>query len=336
MPNRSSYLDIDSENRLVITEVLKGAERYPSAEKGGGRAKASYEGAVIEVGGKKRVRKIALDGVWSLTPEHDLRFRVSGAESAFYGKTIILRGNIERVNGTALTFRVRQCDTVSGLRTSTIELKGRWRADSNNRITFNAARSRGKYNVLRFQGAWRVNRNNELIYKYSRTALRTKVREERTLVFKGFWELGKGRVVYNIEGSDESFFSIKVALRSRSLRASAGAIKYQVGIKYYRKGSYRRLRQTVTIFGTWKLGVDLAVGFEVKYSGGKRRLTTFTVEKLIGEAGSVSVSLKSEKGEPLGFEVTFSRAFKTDAELFLTLARHAAESRVTGGLRVRF
>ncbi|MEA3489155.1 MAG: hypothetical protein U9R44_02285 [Candidatus Omnitrophota bacterium] len=323
MKRRSGHITVDPENRLTVTDIFREV------------AGVTYEAAIEDSVGGKRLRKLLLDGKWSLTPEHDLKFRVSGTDSPFAGRTIILRGDVERVKGSGLTFRVRSCDAVSGTRSCTIELKGKWRADGNNRITFNVAGSRGRYDVLRFQGAWRLNRRNELIYRYTRTALRTRTRREKTLVFRGYWDLERRRIVYRIEGSNDSFFSFKAAIQSKSLRAADGSIKYQVGIKYSRRRVYRQRVQVVTIYGLWKLGKDLSVRFEVLCSGNKRRRITFQAEKMIGENGAVTVSLKTARGEKLGVEVRFSKAFSNDAELFVALGRQGRDVRIIGGVRVR-
>ncbi|RKY42776.1 MAG: hypothetical protein DRP85_01845 [Candidatus Makaraimicrobium thalassicum] len=346
MPGRSSQISIDSLNRLIITDIfrdtLRVSRKKPRGKSGkaekGRRGKASYEAAVTDTAGKKRLRKIVLDGVWSMTSEHDLKLRVSGSKSPYSGKTLILRGDVERVSGTALVFRVRQCDAVSGIRSRTIELKGMWRADRNNRITFNAARARGRHDVLRFQGAWQVDKHNEFIYRYSKTVLKTKTRVDRILIFKGYWEFGKDHIVYRLARAGNSFFRFKAALQSRSLRAADGTIKYQIGIKYSKGKVRHRIKQTLTIYGKWKLGRDFDVGFEVEYAGNRRREIRFLAEKLVGQDGTVAVSLKSENGQRLGLEVSFSRAFKNDAELFLSLGRFAAggEIRAIGGIHVRF
>ena len=222
---------------------------------------------------------------------------------------MILRGDITHVDGSSLTFRVRGSQLLSGVCTGSIQLKGKWQADKYNRITFQAARSRGRYDTLTFQGAWKVNRHNELIYRYSRTHLKTKTKKTRTLTFKGVWDLGKNRIVYRLDGAKDSFFSLKAGVRSQSLFAREGKIKYNVGVRYSKRKVYKKVRQTVTIYGTWKLMKDLKIGFEVTYSGRKRQEIQFFAEKFIVKDGSIAVSLKKKDGERMGIWVTFTVRF---------------------------
>ena len=321
MSKQTTQISVDSGNRLVITDIFGDTSR---------------EVVIDRVGGKKRLRKVVLDGNWSLTEDHDLKLNVLGSNSSIYGKTLIFQGSVERTGGARLAFRFRRCDAISGLRTGTIELKGRWLADGNNRITFNAAKSSGRYDVLRFQGAWQVNKRNELTYKYSRTVMKTKTARDAALAFNGYWELGKNNIIYRLERSNDSFFRFKALLQSRSLRASDGKIKYQVGIKYSRGRVYKRIERSVALYGTWKLGKDLGVSFEIASPGRKHQKTQFTVEKLITKHGTIIVSLKTRRGEKLGLDVDFSTALGDDAKLFLSLGHSASESRMVGGIKVKF
>ena len=328
MIKRSNRISVDSRNRLVIDEIYKETRKD---------SKVSSVTIARTSGGKNVSGKVVLDGKWSLTEGHDLKLHVLAKDSDIYGKTIILSGNIERVDARALVFRARTSEAISGMRSASIELKGWWRADNNNRLTFNVSKSRGEYDVLRFQGAWQVNKQNEIEYRYTKTLLNKRVKRESLLVFKGYWDvLGKSRFVYRLEGSSDSFFSFKASLQSRSLRSSSGKIKYQVGIKYTREKVYSSLRRVVTIYGSWKLGEGLTAGFSVDYSGGRCREVTFFAEKMVFQDGTLRLSLKGARDEKVGFEVTFRKAFKRDAELFLSLGRFASESRIEGGLRVRF
>jgi len=325
----TSSASIDAENRLVITDILE--EKLKK-----GKGKASYKAHIDKYSGKRYLSKVALDGAWALTPEHDLKFRVSGSQYPYSGKTFIFSGNITHVDGSGLTFRVRNSDALSGIRGTTIELKGQWRADKSNLITFNAAKSTGKYDILRFRGTWQVNKRNEVVYKYTKTVLKTMTKQVKTLIFKGYWDLKKNRITYRFEHSNNSFFEFSASLKSRNLRASQGVIKYDVGIKYQTKIVYRSIKKTVTLYGTWKLSKGLKVGFVLKYSGRTEREVEFLAEKMIGTSTCITVSLKDKNGKNLGIQVSFSRIFDNDAELFLSLGHSAVESRIMGGLRIKF
>lgn len=326
MPNKPSRITVDSKNRLIVTDTFKRTVR----------SGVSHEAVVAASGGKKRLRNVVLDGRWSLTSDHDLKLNLTGSNSSYFGKIIILRGDIERQDGTGLVFRARRSNAISGMRTNTIELKGKWHADDNNRITFNVAKSKGRYDVLRFQGAWQLSKQNEVIYRYTKTVLRKGVKKEKQLVFKGYWQLRRGRIVYCFERSNNSFFAFKTALQSRSLKAAQGAIKYQIGIRYLKGKTYRQHKQVIAIYGKWKLGKDFSVGFEVAYSRGKRRQMRFLIEKFVAGGGTITVTLKDYSGKRLGLEVRFSKRVSRDAEFFIAFSRFDLESRITGGLRVKF
>ena len=324
MPKQSSDISIDSKNRVIITETFKDASKV-------GRNVRS-----VSSGGVKTLRKIAVDGTWSMTEGHDLKIKVSGLKSSYAGKTIVLQGEIKKVTGTRLIFGIRESDTVTGLRTRSIELNGRWQADKNNRITFAVKKSNGRSDVLRFQGAWSVGERNELIYRYVKTSLKKGEKFEKALVFKGYWDLARHRLTYRIEGSNKSYFEFSASIGTKSLRASSGVIKYQVGIKYKKSKVFRQVRRVVSIYGAWKFGKDLSVRFEATASGKKYTALSFTAEKPIGRGNTVAVALKAKDGENLGVDVTFTKEFSKDAEVFLNLSRHPNESRVMGGVRIKF
>jgi hypothetical protein len=310
MPKSSKTLSADTKNRLVITEASKD-------ENG-------------------ELSKFTAEGKWSLSDENRLKLKVQGSKGPYDGKTLIFDGEIEKVTGHSLVFRARASENFSGMRTSTIELKGIWQADTANRLTFRVSKYRGEYDILRLQGAWKVDKNNEIIYTYEKTLLKRGEKTAKTLVFNGYWVLGKSRLVYRLDHSKDSFFSFKAAMQSNSLRAADGVIRYQVGVKYYRGRVYRSIRRSISIFGVWKVEKDLCVRFEVQYSGGKRRSIEFGVEKMLGERASITVSLKNEFQEKPGIEVRFSKKLKNDAELFLELSRMKEESRIVGGIKVAF
>ncbi len=137
--------------------------------------------------------KFTLEGEWSLTEEHALNFKVLSSDSYLAGKNLIFYGEVESVKGDLLRFRVRKSETLVGVKSGTIELKGKWHADTKNLICFSAAKTSGRYDILRFRGAWEVGDNNELSYRYKKTWLKTKVKEVHTVVFNGYWNWSSSR-----------------------------------------------------------------------------------------------------------------------------------------------
>lgn len=310
MSKLTTQLTVDDSNRLLLTETI------PKP--------------------RKKLRKFLLEGKWSLSDDHHLNIKVQGTRSPYAGKTLIFTGDIEKVNGSSFVFRARRSDALSGMRATSIELKGVWQADSNNRLTFNVSRSRSAYDVLRLQGAWKVNKNNELSYQYRRTELKRSVRKLQTLVFNGYWEIGQDRIVYRVEGNDDSFFVFRAALQTKSLMASRDKIRYQVGIKYSRKKVYKETVRTVTIFGKWKLNRDLSVRLEMLRARGKKHSVDFGIERAVWKNGKLDVSLATSEGRDLGVKVSFNKPFGTDAEFFIAASRLPKESRVDGGVKIKF
>ncbi len=284
----------------------------------------------------KGARKLITDGVWSLTPEHDLKFHILGSHNPLAGKTLIFRGDIEKVKSGLLAFRIREHENVLGVRSGNISLKGKWAADRNNRLTFEAAKGEGRYDTLTFQGAWNVNRSNEVVYKYRKTRLKTKEREEKILVFRGQWDVERARIKYKVERSSDSSFEFKATLQSKKLSGRSRELKYIVGIIYSKGRVFREVRRIVTIYGNWRLDKDLKVSYEVTYSSGDRKKIEFGVSKLMGDSGELSFYLTDKKGKDLGVSVEFEKAFSDDAELFCALGRLGKEIKATGGVNIRF
>ncbi|MBU0571366.1 MAG: hypothetical protein KJ995_06785 [Candidatus Omnitrophica bacterium] len=301
------------------------------------RIKTDLRNRLIVNGEGKSGRRVTSDGTWSLTPEHDLKFHVTYSDDPdIAGRTLIFYGEIENARGNALRFRVRDHESIPGVRTGSITLRGRWQADRNNRITFNVAKARGRYDTLTFDGAWLVNRNNELTYKYVKTSLKTKIREEHIVVFRGQWNIGKNRLVYRLERSFNSFFVFKAEFLSGKLSVLDRVIKFKVGTHFLQKKVRRGVKKVVTLYGGWDIKKGLKVTFSIAYSGGRRGRIEFGAEKLIGTGDKVKLSLTSNKGETLGVELDITKKFKNDAELFLALSRTGNESRVIGGFKIRF
>ncbi len=322
---RISRVEINKNNDLVIFEDISLKEK-----------KTSYSVGLTTTNKKTQLRKVVLNGAWRLTPENDLEYRLVGSTSRHLGKSILFRGILKDPSGSLLSFSAKRIEGFSGKVSSRIDLKGRWQSDRNNRITFIVSRAQGASNTLRFEGAWEANKNNLLVYRYSKTHLKTKVKQTQILIFKGFWAVGKNRLVYRLEGRSDSSFSFKAAFQTRSIRAKAGAIKYQVGIIYSRGGVKRTRKQTVTIFGTWKLSKDLSLEFTVKSYGSKSYRISLGIQALIWEKGKLKLSLTSDRNKDLGVDLVFTKKFTSDAELFLALAQSKQESKIIGGMRVKF
>lgn len=329
---KKSKISITADNKLVLTDIYENEIKFISP--GNLSSKGSQKTHIETTSGEKQLRKLVLEGKWSLSEGHDLQLNILGANSPYFGKTIIFRGNIEPPTGNKLGFRIRRSENISGLRATSIQLTGRWQADSNNRLSFRAAKSRGKYDILRIEGGWRVNKRNELLYRYSETALRTKTNKKITIIFKGHWDINKNRLIYRMDGYPGSFFNFHAGIRSRSLIASDGLIKFAVGIKYSEKKTYHTLKRIITLYGTWKFEKNFSIGFELKYPSKDRYKIVFNIKEILSKGGSLTVSTEGPGNK--GLKVTFQKTFNNDAELFIGLSKIASEKRLTAGVRIKF
>lgn len=313
---------IDEHNRIVFSQ--KNEEIFSETF-----VKSTPEGFFLE--------KMVVDGKWSLLGDNILKLSLSSSDPLLSGKTIIFKGEVISHSASGLTFRVRHSDALSGEKSRTIELKGVWALDNLNRLTFRVSKADGKYDTLSFNGAWNIGANNELSYRVAKTHLKTKVKVEKALVFRGHWDLYRTRIVYSLEGDGNSFFSFKAAIQSKSLMAKKGEIRYQLGagtVSFFERSG--KVSRTVAIYGIWKLSHDLKVSFEVKCPGSEKREINFGIEKMFAENRKITVALKDRKGETLGLDVTFTKVFSTDAEFFASIGVNASECRILGGIRMRF
>ncbi|MDD5634911.1 MAG: hypothetical protein PHW46_06520 [Candidatus Omnitrophica bacterium] len=334
-----SEISLDGSNRLIITErYTSGLEKNPTVPRG--RAKsvsaAAYEADVQKTYEKDILNRVVLDGQWSLTDEHDLKFHVLARNNPTGADEITFRGDIESVYGNALCFRIYSALGISGVKSSTIELKGVWQSDAFNRINFKITRSGGRYDTLIFQGAWEVSENNELVYSYERVQQKRGPKEIHRIIFSGKWDIEDKRLSYRLEGASDSYFSFTAQAESRGIRAYDEKIRYVVGIKFSSDEIYNEVVREVTIYGRWKVYTDLSVGFEITYSSHKTEVIKFSIGKTFMKDGNILVSLKDQKGRAMGVEVEFSKTFKNGANVFVSMAKEGNDFRCVGGVRMKF
>ena len=267
-----------------------------------------------------------IDGIWSLTRNHELQYRRRGKE-----KEIILTGELIRAQPEALVFRIAESSFDEDIVQREFALRGRWQADDQNRLSFLVERERGRNDALTLQGGWEVDPRLGLIYRYDRVDLQTKRKQIRTLTFRGYWDLTEGsRLTYVLDTSRDSVFRFRGTFQTSSILAKDGLLRYQVGIEV----EGRRRLQTVTLFGKWKMSRDLALEFEVAHPGGARRTIRFGATYVVNSRASISALLMDREGESLGFEVILTRDFfSSDGQAFVRLRKSLEETAVEGGLR---
>lgn len=264
-------------------------------------------------------------GRWRLTRDHEIEYRGDGPHEEFR-----VRGPVVAVEPGRLVFSATE--KTSGQKTVTrlIKLNGEWKADAKNRIVFTVEREAGRRDQLTFSSNWHLNNRYDIVYTYRTTALKTRRRLERELVFSGHWDLSeRKRLAFLIGSDDRSRLRFRGAFQTPSILAKSGEIRYQAGFE----GRAGRQTRTLAFFGKWKVSRRFGLSFELETGEKKKRLLNFVGEWNLDDARRMAVSLHSPAGDPLGLEVLFSRDFFEDGEFFVRLARTAAEARVEAGAR---
>lgn len=323
-------ISLDDKNRLVLSRSA--AERLSR-----GRLKVTSSGRVSEYAdGAQFPDKVALDGTWKLNEAHDLEFSVRAYSEWLPGTTLTFKTGIISAKGNELVFSARISDDEGGALGCAFSFGGKWQADKNNRLTFEITRYTGRSDRIVFQGAWQIGKNSEIFYSYSGRKLKTKDKEEFSFGLKGSWALGARRISYRVEGSGDSVLTFSAALETPSIIAKDGEIRYAVGVRFTLNGKERTVLSSVAIFGTWKLGKDLSVGFEVKNTAAGRNILTFSAEKAVFKSGTLTLDLKTEDGKKFGAGVKFTKTFAKDIQMFVEYSNVGAESRVLGGVVGKF
>ncbi len=270
-----------------------------------------------------------VEGRWALTKNHQLQYRRLGAE-----EELVLTGNLMAAEPNGLLFRLSEQSLDGEPVQQEFSLRGRWQADSKNRLSFWVDRRKGEQEVLTLQGAWEVGPAHEVLYRFAQTDLKTRKRTEQLLRFQGYWQVGEDkRLTYVLDEQSDSAFRFRGTFQTASILPKEGAIRYQVGIEAVGK---RRL-QTVTLLGNWKLSDDLKLNFEVPYGDDSPRTMTFGATYSIDSQRALSVRLTTQGGKPVGLEVLLTREFLNDqGEAFVRLRKSLEEAAVEGGLRLRW
>ncbi|MBI4431914.1 MAG: hypothetical protein HY592_00305 [Candidatus Omnitrophica bacterium] len=238
-------------------------------------------------------------GRWKIGPNHEIRYHSEGKEEEF-----TLKGPLIGAEPNALLLALTEKQSDQKSVTSILKLIGQWRLDGKNRIVFETETANGKKDVLTFRGAWTVGDKNELIYTYEQTDLKTKRKILRDLVFNGHWDISeKNRLTYWLGADSASAFRFRGAFQTKTILAKKGVIRYQAGLEV--KG--RRSVREIALFGKWKVSRDWGLSFEIEYPRGRKHAIIFGSEYTFGKGERLAVSLKSRAGEPLGFELIFTK-----------------------------
>ena len=341
MPTRRTTRPIlryafDERNRLLVTDTHDALKPTRVLE---GRASVDPKNRLVyhvesDEGFRDRStpETVALDGIWKLTPNHELALTVHETDQRTR-QTLYLKGALVKAEAHTLSFALRRSER--DLHTSQqLTFSGRWRADAHNRLTFLAEKADGSADRFTLHGGWEVGDHHELRYRYRQRTGARGPREEHALTFQGAWDItANNRLVYRLTGSDRSAFEFTASLQTPSLLAREGRLVYQVGIGV---SGGRTQRQRVSLFGTWKLHRDLSVSFEVPYADGRLQAIRFEGTYALTPRDRLAVALTTGRRERLGLTVVFTKELVPDKQLFLRLHKDAEEQSVIGGVRVQF
>ena len=230
---------------------------------------------------------IACEGNWRLTPDCALTFRMAVTGAPSRERTVTFKTTIVSASARQLVCTVNAGGET--LRIKTVTLRGAWRTDTRNRLSFVMSRSGAKNDRLAFTGIWTIDRNNELRYICSRTVLRTRTKKVQELRFTGTWELTKkDRLVYVLDAVSGTKLAFKVHLQSDSIRARAGAIRYRLGAGV--------AGQVVTLYGEWKFGRAGELAFELSGRSSSVTSLTFSATRIVktGDRLGIEVRLRDD------------------------------------------
>ena len=273
-----------------------------------------------------------LDGIWSLTDNHELALTVHEREQQTQ-QTLFLKGALVKAEANTLIFALRRSENDDLQTAQRLSLLGRWAADAHNRLNFLVEKADGSEDRLTLQGGWELGKHHELIYRY-RQRRGDRLRDERALIFDGAWDVtASDRLTYRLAGSSDPAFEFTASLQTPSQQAREGRLVYRVGIGV---SDGRAATRRVALFGTWKLNADKSVSFEVPYADGRRQSIRFSATVVVAKKNEVTLQLLTRHREPLGISLTFTRRLLGDTEWFVRLSKEGKEVEALGGVRVRF
>lgn len=273
-------------------------------------------------------QRMALDGIWSLSPTHEAVFTAHATER-LPQQRYYFKGSLA-AEAHALTIALDRTEQAQQRRAQRLILTGRWQVDPQNRLMFLARKADGREDRLMLQGAWALGPHHELLYRYGRQQRIRRRDTTHALQFDGVWDIpGPDQLAYRLTGASDQPLLFRAALRHRLILASQRQLAFELGAE-------GGPRQKLTLFGTWKLQRDLTLSFEVPYAGGRIQALRFEGAVVRTGRDRVTLALTTRRREDLGLTITFTRALLRDAELFARLQRDAQEASLIGGVRVRF
>ncbi|MDD5427689.1 MAG: hypothetical protein PHI58_00435 [Candidatus Omnitrophica bacterium] len=315
---RRAYYEIDPFNRLVINGEESGLRKFRRVLEGrfkiGENNNLSYQVKAPQSESEKIPHRINIGGNWSLDGDHRLCLSLDKESRRTFGDKLTIEGRLLGAEKDSLTFSVTTKRASGGQATYTLVLRGLWKADENNRLSFAVKKEGGSPDILHLNGAWEINKDHEIVYRYEKAVLIRKKKSVHGLSFKGHWDIkGKARISYVLDGDSGSCFDFKTGIGI----PAENYIKYEAGIKL--EGRIKPVKRTIALFGRWKFKRGSGLSFEIKYNGGKINSILFGADIALAGPGMVSFKLKdSVENKDLGMELVISKKIlRSDGEIFL-------------------
>ena len=273
-------------------------------------------------------QQIKFSGSWSLDKNHNLILTLDKWNNNCYGNELVFKGDIVSVESNMFSFAITTKDSSGDKKAYTLHLKGIWRADKYNRITFNVIKKNATSNKLTLSGTWDINKQNQIVYSYTKTHLKKKIKSIHAVTFKGHWDIPKKyRLIYVLDKTDGSSLDFKVSLGKPDKRG----LKYELGI------GTKPTNKKFTIFGNWKINEKLGILFEVPYEKGKLEAIVFGATCKLGKNYALDVKLRNELNKPLGLNLKLSKNFTQDqGEMFIKAISENKELTILAGIGFRW
>ncbi len=276
------------------------------------------------------MNKLSDKGKWEFTKNHELIFTPAQKDN------VTLKGEIIAVDGNNLVLELKGYNRWSLVSLRTWKLSGKWYVDKENRICFSVKNNQTHREFI-FENKWEIGENQQIVYRYIKYDLVTKKKIAQQIEFRGAWKLFTGeKLVYLLEGSDNSSFEFKAQLESGTMYPQEGKIKFRLGSGIKKTNSRA---QVICFYGEWKLGAKFGVNFEVDSKKGKPQIFTFGAKARIAPNKELVLSLSDKKSKPLGLDLALNSSFlkRNEAKAFLRLKNLLEKDRaVEVGVKIPF
>lgn len=265
-------------------------------------------------------KNVTVDGIWSLTNDHELCLTLDADKNTQFGDKIILSGRFNNVSPNILSFEVSHYENQKKLTSDLLALQGVWEADENNKLIFKVKKESGRHDVLTFTNTWILNDKNRIIYEYETASLVFKKKETQQLTFKGTWDITKNnRLYYELSNVSGSGFDFKVG--TSILEKNQIKTKIMIGSQ----------NNDLIISGRWKASDEIGLTFDVTYDNGEVKSIVFGGEFQMSDKDKLSLKLGN------GFEARLTQELIKDvAEFSTAIQTSGSESRATWGVNLKF